>query len=109
MDDYLEKVKLLCKYNIKLGNINKEKIQLIVTLSYSYGAIATYLRTIGVSIFTRNNKGILILDIAKLTLKELEEIKRILSRMENNTRARYLDGKTNKENFTKIIDLVMPA
>ena len=81
----------------------------MVTLSYSHGTIATYLRAIGTSIFIRNNEGILVLDVAKSTLKELEEIKRMLSRMENNTRARYLDRKTNRENFTKIIDLAMPA
>jgi hypothetical protein len=105
MDGHLKIVELLCKHNAELENINKGKIQLMVALSYVHDALATYLMAISASVFARNSGGISVLDIVKSTLKELEEMKWMLSRMENDTRARCLDQKTNREHFTKIIDL----
>jgi hypothetical protein len=75
MDDYLEIVELLYKYNAKLENINKEgKTLLIVALSYGHGAIATYLIAAGASVIARDNEEILVLNVAKSTLMELEEM-----------------------------------
>lgn len=92
MEGHLEIVELLFKHNAKLENINKEgKTLLMVALSYGYGAIAMCLTAASASIFARNNKGILVLDVAKSILKELEEMEWMQSRMENDTRARCLD------------------
>jgi hypothetical protein len=63
------------------------------------------LRGLGASVMARDNEGISVLEIAKSTLKELEEMECMRSQMENETRARCLDRKTNREHFTKIIDL----
>jgi hypothetical protein len=75
MDDYLEIVELLYKYNAELENINKEgKTLLIVALSYGHGAIATYLIAASASVIARDNEEILVLNVAKSTLMELEEM-----------------------------------
>jgi ankyrin repeat protein len=51
MGGHLEIVKLLCRHNAELENINKEgKTPLMVALSYGHGAIATYLTAASASV-----------------------------------------------------------
>ena len=50
---------------------------------------------------SRDQEGISVLDVAKSSLKEAEEMDLMQSRMEKDTRARYLDWKTSREKFYK--------
>jgi hypothetical protein len=59
----------------------------------------------GASIFVKDEEGISTLDFAKGTLNKLEDIEWMLSRMENETRARYLERKNNIKIIKKIVDM----
>ena len=94
---------------VPISSVNMQRrTSLMEALYYGHGAIAEYLISEGASTFVKDEEGMSILDVAKRTLDELEDVEWMLSRMETKTRARCLERKSNQERFRGIIDMQSP-
>lgn len=100
MEGHMDIVKLLCEYDPDLGNVNNEgNTPLMEALSYGRGAVAMHLiRVNGPSIAARNDKGMSVLDIAKASLKFMNDMEQY------RPPTGFRERKTNNEHFTNVIN-----
>jgi hypothetical protein len=106
MEGHREVVRLLHQRGADIDSVNiHRRTPLMEALSFGHGFIAEYLVSEGASTSIKDKQNTSILDIAKRTLKHLDEREWTLSRLSNETRARYWERRDNREKIKGIVDL----
>jgi len=106
MEGHRDVAELLVERGADIENINLEgKTPLLESLCYQRGSLSEFLVLKGASTSAKDAEGTSSLEIAKDGLERMEEHEWMLSRMEHETYARYLQRKQNRECSSKFIDV----
>jgi hypothetical protein len=99
MEGHLVIVQFICTHQNREG-----RPSLMEAIRYGRDAVASYLVDKAASVFMKDNEGSSVLEMAESTLKTLGEDEWLYSQCENETLVKFLDRKTNREHFTRVID-----